>query len=63
MMMSSDSIYGGVPQNVREQLRQGLGSQLSTAFTPDQLREVDLREEGAWDELSEIIEALVRSMR
>ena len=62
-MTPAHAIYREAPEDVRKQLQQGFGTQLSTAFTSDQPREVDLRDEGAWDELSEMIEALLRSMR
>ncbi len=62
-MSPLDPIYDGVPENIKRSLQGGLGTEVSGAFTPDFVRELDLREEGAWDELSEMIEALIRSMR
>jgi hypothetical protein len=57
------AIYGHVPDNVKTYLHNGFGSAVKQAFGFGEIREVDLRAEGAWDELSEMIEALVRSMR
>lgn len=57
------AIYDGIPESIKRSLQNGLGPEVSRAFKPDFMREIDLRDEGAWDELSEMVEALVRSMR
>lgn len=62
-MSSLHSIYGQVPPHVVSRLHNGFGSEVKQAFGLGEIREFDLRAEGAWDELSEVIEALVRSMR
>lgn len=62
-MVPRDPIYEGLPAAVEKDLSKGLGSDVAKAFGTGELREVDLRDEGAWDELSEMIESLVRRMR
>lgn len=62
-MSPLDPIYDGVPENIKRSLREGFGTHACDAFTPDLVQEVDLRDESAWDELSEMIEAMIRSMR
>ncbi|MCC6556730.1 MAG: hypothetical protein IT372_27530 [Polyangiaceae bacterium] len=61
--MPHSPTYQGVPPHVEHRLSKGLGSNLFKAFMGDEIRESDLRAEGAWDELSAGIEALIRSMR
>lgn len=62
-MSPRHTIYSTVPGMVEKKLKDGFGSNVAKAFATDEIREVDLRGEGAWDELSEMIEALVRRMR
>jgi hypothetical protein len=56
-------LYDGISPDIERKLSHGFGPDLAQAFAMDGLREVDLRSEGSWDELSEMVEALVRSMR
>lgn len=62
-MSLNHEMYSDLPERVKKSLREGLGSDVSKAFTSDQPREVDLRADGSWDELGPMIEALVESMR
>jgi hypothetical protein len=57
------SMYEGLPHDVKKRLDTGIRGDLFTVFMSDEIRESDLRAEGAWDELSTGIEALIRSMR
>lgn len=62
-MTPSHLIYAGVPRPLKGLLDQAFGGDVAMAFMPDRIREVDLRAEGAWGDLWNMVNALVRSTR
>lgn len=48
---------------IEGKLKEGFGPDVYRAFVSERIHEAELRDEGAWEELSGMMTALMRSMR
>jgi len=58
--MARGAQYEGIPHDLEQTLLAGFGNAVTEAFDVAPLRENDLRDEGSWDELSDLVRDVLR---